>query len=58
LQAYYYRPDGFDINAGAFLTPWDNGVTPSSDPSGQRARTSMPLTSREVLAICRVVALS
>jgi hypothetical protein len=58
-HTYYYSPDGFDINAGAFLTPWDQVVSASPLPSGQLgARTSMALTSAEVLAVCRVVALS
>ena len=56
-HTYYYSPNGFDINAGAFLTPWSSTATPSPEPSDQPiARTSMPLTSGEVLAICRVVA--
>jgi hypothetical protein len=47
----YYGPT-MDINAGAFLNAWD-------DPTGSRgARTSMPLTTGEVLAICRLVALT
>ena len=58
-HTYYYSPDGFDINAGAFLTPWSSTLTRSPDLSGQpRARTSMPLTTGEVLDICRVVALN
>jgi hypothetical protein len=50
-HTYYYSPDGFDINAGAFLKPWSQTLTSAT-------RTSMPLTSAEVLAVCRVVALS
>ncbi len=58
-HTYYYSADGFDIDAGAFLTPSSPTLTPSTNASGQaRARTSMPLTSSEVLAVCRVVALS
>ncbi len=56
-HTYYYSPDGFDINAGAFLTPWTQSLSASPGPSGQpTARTSMPLTTKEVLAICRIVA--
>ncbi len=59
-HTYYYSPDGFDINAAAFLTPWNEAGATSPDPSGQpgAARTSTPLTSSEVLAVCRIVALS
>jgi hypothetical protein len=58
-HTYYYSPDGFDINAGAFLRPWSPSLTAPPDPSAQpRVRTPMPLTSKEVLAICRIVALS
>ena len=58
-HTHYYSPEGFDIDAGAFLTPWTQTLTGSPSPAGQLgARTAMPLTSREVLAICRVVAVS
>ena len=55
-HTYYYSPRGFDISAGAFLTPWNAGETPSPNPSSEPVRTTMPLTSAEVLAVCRVVA--
>jgi hypothetical protein len=50
-HTYYYGP-AMDINAGAFLSA-------ANDPTGVRGyRKSMPLTTGEVLAICRVVALA
>jgi hypothetical protein len=57
-HTWYYSPSGFDINAGAFLTPWSQQVAPStSGPYYQHGAPSpMPLTSAEMLAACRVVA--
>jgi hypothetical protein len=58
-HTYYYSPNGLGINAGAFLEPWGSTSQASASPSARPGRTvSMPLTSTEVLAIARVVAMS
>jgi hypothetical protein len=58
-HTYYYSPNRLDINAGAFLEPWGSTSGASPSPAARPGRTvSMPLTSTEVLAIARVVAMS
>jgi hypothetical protein len=51
VQHTYYYAAKMDINAGAFLNAWGDMA------EARGTRKSMPLSTGEVLAICRVVAL-